>query len=269
MTRWLGGIFTVALVCGVAGVPARADDAAPSGEEVMRRVDARPRGKTQTSHAVWRLFASDGSERVRETRNYWRDARGTGNDRLHSQRLIIFEQPPDVKDTAFLTWSASDPAVDDDQWIYLPALRKVRRIAVGDRGGSFVGTDFCYDDLADRLVEADDHRLLRSEEHAGERYYVVESTPRKKPAPYQKRVVYVNASNWTVPRIEYFAPSGEREKTLEARWREVQGIWTWESLEMSNDHSGHRTRVEIDQVAYDRALGEDFFTENAMRAGVP
>ncbi|HKE10607.1 MAG TPA: outer membrane lipoprotein-sorting protein [Myxococcota bacterium] len=269
MTRWLGGVLAVALMCGAAAGTARADDAAPSGEEIMRRVDARPRGKTQNSHAVWHLFASDGSERVRETRNYWRDARGTGDGRLKSQRLIVFEQPPDVKDTAFLTWSASDSAVDDDQWIYLPALRKVRRIAVGDRGAAFVGTDFCYDDLADRLVEADEHRLLRSEEREGQRYYVVESTPRKKPAPYQKRVVYVNASNWTLSRIEYFAPSGEQEKTLEIRWREVQGIWTWESLEMSNPHSGHRTRVEIEQVVYDRPLGEDFFTENTMRAGVP
>ena len=83
------------------------------------------------------------------------------------------------------------------------------------------------------------------------------------------RVLYVNANNWTVDRIEFTAPSGEREKTLEVRWREVQGIWTWESLEMSDARSGHRTRVEIDQVAYDRPLGEDFFTENTMRAGVP
>ena len=269
MARWLGGFLAVALVCGAAAGAARGDEPAPSGEEVMRRVDARPRGKTQTARAVWHLLASDGSERVRETRNYWRDARGTGSGRLHSQRLIIFEQPPDVKDTACLTWSASSPDADDDQWIYLPALRKVRRIAVGDRGASFVGTDFTYDDLADRLVEADEHRLLRSEEREGERYYVVESTPRKKPAPYQKRVVFVNAKTWTVPRIEYFAPSGELQKTLEVRWHEVQGIWTWESLDMADVRSGHRTRVEIDQVAYDRPLGEDLFTENAMRAGVP
>ena len=269
MARLIGGLVAVVLVCGAATGAAHGDETAPSGEEVMRRVDARPRGKTQTNHAVWHLFAPDGSERVRETRNYWRDARGTGDGKLHSQRLIVFEQPPDVKDTAFLTWSANDATADDDQWIYLPALRKVRRIAVGDRGASFVGTDFCYDDLADRLVEADEHRLLRSEERDGERYYVVESTPRRKPAPYQRRVVFVNAGNFTIPRIEFYAPSGEREKTLEVLWHEVQGIWTWESLEMSNVRSGHRTRVEIDQVTYDRALGEDLFTENAMRAGAP
>jgi len=269
MARWLGGVLAVALVCGAAAGAARADEPAPSGEEVMRRVDARPRGKTQTARAVWHLLTSDGSERVRETRNYWRDARGTGSGKLHSQRLIIFEQPPDVKDTAFLTWSASSPDADDDQWIYLPALRKVRRIAVGDRGASFVGTDFSYDDLADRLVEADEHRLLRSEERDGERYYVVESTPRKKPAPYQKRVVFVNAKTWTVPRIEYFAPTGELQKILEVHWHEVQGIWTWESLDMADVRSHHHTRGEIDQVAYDRPLGEDLFTENAMRAGVP
>jgi hypothetical protein len=267
MARWLRGFFALALLCGVVVRGARGDEA-PSGEEVMRRVDERPRGKTQTSHAVWHLFASDGSERVRETRNYWRDARGASS-KLHSQRLIVFEKPPDVKDTAFLTWTANTSDVDDDQWIYLPALRKVRRIAVGDRSLSFVGTDFSYDDLADRLVEADDNHVLRSEQREGELCYVVESTPRKKPAPYQKRLVFVNAKTWTIPRIEYFAASGELEKTLELRWHEVQGIWTWETLEMSDVRSGHRTRVEIDQVAYDRALGEDLFTENAMRSGVP
>ena len=266
--RGIAASIVVALVGLVPFAPAHAEGPTPTGEEVMRQVDARPRGRDQSAHATWRLLAPGGGERVRETRNYWRDAR-TGPDRkLHSQRLIVFESPPDVKGTAFLTWSANTIDADDDQWIYLPALKKVRRIAVGDRGSSFVGTDFAYDDLAERQVEEDMHELLRTEEIDGRRHYVVQSVPRGA-SPYAKRVSWVDAVNFTVPQIQLYSASGELVKTLSARWRPVQDIFTWERLEMKNERTGHRTVVEVDQVIYDRGLGEDLFTENALRAGAP
>ncbi len=258
----------IALLGLVPSVPAPSEGPTPTGEEVMRKVDARPRGRDQSAHATWRLVDAGGSERVRETRNYWRDARGGAEATLHSQRLIVFESPPDVKGTAFLTWSANTVDGEDDQWIYLPALKKVRRIAVGDRGASFVGTDFAYDDLAERLVEEDVHELLRTEEIDGRRHYVVQSTPRGA-SPYAKRVSWVDAETFIVPRVQYYAPSGEIAKTLSVRWRPVQDIFTWERLEMKNERTGHRTVVEVDQVVYDRGLAEDLFTENALRAGAP
>ncbi|NIR61385.1 MAG: outer membrane lipoprotein-sorting protein, partial [Gammaproteobacteria bacterium] len=81
---------------------------------------------------------------MRETRTWWRDHRDR-SDGLRAKRLIVFEAPPEVRETGFLVFSHDEPGGDDERWVYLPALRKVRRVAGRDRGKSFVGTDFSYD----------------------------------------------------------------------------------------------------------------------------
>jgi len=264
--RRLLRLLSGALLLGVAAAASAADAAPPSGLDVMRAVDARPRGHDQVSHAVWHLIESSGSERVRETRNYWRDARGQRG--LHAQRLIVFLSPPDVKDTAFLVWAAEDPAGEDQQWLYLPALRKVRRIATGDRGNSFVGTDFVYDDLVERTAGADEHTWLRRESQDGSPCDVIESRP-KFASPYSRRVQWIDVATRVTRRIDYYAKGGELEKTLDAVWEEVGNVWVWKRLEMRNVQSGHRTVVEIDGTKVDAGLDEDVFTENTLRLGAP
>jgi len=261
--------WTSLLLAGLALAAAATGGAEPltDADAIMRRVDERPRGKDQRARAIWRLVAPSGGERVRETRTFWRDARPDGEG-LHSQRLLVFVTPPDVKGTAFLIWSQLDPARDDDQWIYLPGLKKVRRIAVGDRGTSFVGTDFSYDDMVERQADEDTHVLLQTAQRDGALYYGIESTP-KRPGPYAKRIVWVRDGAWTISRIDFLGESGSLEKTLEATWTEVQGIWTWKQLVMRNVKTGHRTVVDVDQVAYDTGLGPDAFGESALRAGAP
>lgn len=267
-THRMRALARVALACVALAA------AAPGGAEpltdpdaIMRLVDARPRGRDQKARAVWTLAAPSGGERVRETRTFWRDARGDGKG-LHSQRLLVFVTPPDVKDTAFLIWSREDSAQDDDQWIYLPGLKKVRRIAVGDRGTSFVGTDFSYDDMMERQADEDTHELLQTSQRDGALHYAIASTP-KRPGPYARRVSWVRDGAWTVSRIDFLREDGTLEKTLEASWTQVQGIWTWKQLVMRNVKSGHRTIVDVDRVAYDTGLGPDVFSESALRAGAP
>lgn len=264
--RGLLQLFGGAFLLAVAAAAPAADAPPPSGLEVMQAVDARPRGRDQIAHAVWHLIEASGSERVRATRNYWRDAHGKGG--VHAQRLIVFESPPDVKDTAFLVWSAEDPSGEDQQWLYLPALRKVRRIATGDRGNSFVGSDFVYDDLVERTAGADEHTWLRRESQDGSPCDVIESRPRTA-SPYSKRVQWVDRTSRITRRIDYYAKSGELEKTLTAAWEQVGGVWVWKRLEMRNLRNGHRTVVEIDGTKVDTGLGEDVFTENTLRLGAP
>lgn len=261
---WAGLLHVGLALAAPAGVRA---EPLTDPDAIMRLVDERPRGKDQKARAVWRLVAPSGAERVRETRTFWRDARPDGEG-LHSQRLLVFVTPPDVKDTAFLIWNRLDPAKDDDQWIYLPGLKKVRRIAVGDRGTSFVGTDFSYDDMVERQADEDVHQLLQTAQRDGALHYAIESTP-KRSGPYAKRVVWVRDGAWTPSRIDFLREDGSLDKTLEASWTEVQGIWSWKQLVMRNPKTGHRTIVEIDQVAYDTGLGPDVFSENALRAGAP
>ncbi len=257
------GLLLAALAAGAIA----ADDAPPDGRAVMTLVDARPRGPDERLAARWRLIPKSGRERVRETRTYWRDRRGD-DEGLHSQRLIIFDAPAPVKDTAFLVHSRAGAGGEDRRWVYLPALRKVRRIASGDRDKLFAGSDFSYEDLSERAVGEDEHRLLRREELDGVVHWVVESTP-KGESGYERRVVYVHPERHTPSRIDFYARGDRLEKTLRIRWQQVDGIWAWRELEMDGVRRKHRTRIEVQSVEHDLGLTDDVFAESALRHGVP
>jgi hypothetical protein len=232
----------------------------------MTLVDTRPRGQDERLAARWRLIPKSGRERVRETRTYWRDRRGH-DDGLHSERLIVFDAPAPVKDTAFLVHSRAGVAGDDLRWMYLPALRKVRRIASGDRDKLFAGSDFSYEDLSERAVDEDEHRLVGREELDGVAHWVVESTP-KAESGYERRVIFVHPEHHTPTRIDFYARGDRLEKTLRIRWQQADAIWAWRELEMDNARRKHRTVIEVQSVEHDLGLGDDVFTESALRHGV-
>lgn len=139
--------------------------------------------------------------------------------------ITFFESPPDVKGTGFLSWSYVDEDKDDDQWLYLPALRKVRRIAASNKGDSFMGSDFTYDDMGERKVEEDNHTLLKSENLKDTDCYVVESVPKKKGYIYSKKITWVYKANLIPIKVDYYDRKGRFLKTLETEWQKVGGIW--------------------------------------------
>lgn len=237
-----------------------------TGREIMLRVDNREDGDDQVSKSTWRLVNKRGEERIRKTGRYWGDYEG--KDGLDTKLVILFEYPPDVKDTGFLNWSYMDPERDDDQWLYLPALRKVRRIAGRDKEKAFMGSDFIFDDLGDRQVDEDTHTRLRTEEINGKRYYIVESIPKKKGYIYSKKIQWVEQETWLVPKIEFYDRKGRHLKTQEVEWQQVDGIWTWKKAEMRNLLTKHRTFVEVSDVQINIGLTDQTFTERTIRRGV-
>lgn len=260
-------VAALALAAAPAHGQAPAAEDAPSGREIMAGVEARPRGADEFLRGTWRLVDADGSERVRETRAWWQDWRARGKG-LHSKRLVVFDAPAAIKDTAFLVVSQAAPDADDLRWIYLPALRKVRRVAGSDRGQSFTGSDFAYEDLAERGVDEDEHRWLRREPHDGRPHHVVESTPRGASA-YARRVQWVDAERFTVSRVELYDRPDRLQKVLTARWRVVDGIAFWERLEMEHRLRGSRTIVEIREVGHDLGLGDEIWSEARLGLGGP
>ena len=123
-------LLAVLLLAGDTKV-SYADD--PKAREIMEKVDARDDGDKMTSDMNMILIDKRGNERKRHLRSFSRDV---GEDK---QRLMFFKSPADVKDTGFLTYDYDDADKDDDQWLYLPALRKTKRIASDDKSGSFMG----------------------------------------------------------------------------------------------------------------------------------
>jgi outer membrane lipoprotein-sorting protein len=178
--------------------------------------------------------------------------------------FVFFHRPPDVRDLAFLVWK--HPGRDDDRWLYVPALKLVRRIAASDKHTSFVGSDFSYEDVSGREPEDDGHKLLREEPVAGREAYVVESVP-KGPADFSRKLSWIDKATWLPLKEEYYDRRGDLARAYTAEEvKEIQGFWTAVKRSMRNVQSGHRTDVVLEDVRYNLRLPPDLFSERALRA---
>ena len=256
LVRWIVG----AMVIGVGACSASAQ--APAAEEIMRRSHLAMYypGEDMRARITMRLVSKDGGERVREMTMTRRNMREGGEQRY----FVFFHRPPDVRDLAFLVWKY--PGRDDDRWLYVPALKLVRRIAASDKHTSFVGSDFSYEDVSGREPEDDSHKLLREESVGGREAYVVESVP-KEAADFSRKLSWIDKTMWLPLKEEYYDRRGDLARVYTAEEvKEVQGFWSAVKRSMRNVQSGHRTDVVFDDLRYNLKLPPDLFSERALRA---
>lgn len=128
-----------------------------TGKEIIENVYTRDEGDDRRGKLTMTLINSRGDQRIREIEQFDKDF---GKE---EKKIMFFMSPADVRNTSFMNWSYDDPTKDDDQWIYLPALGKVKRISSDSKDDYFMGSDFTYDDLGDRHPDEDTHKLLRTE----------------------------------------------------------------------------------------------------------
>lgn len=266
---------TVAMVVVIAIggyflLPANVDAAESlTADEIVRRVNQIDDGEYVSRKLVMHLIDRRGKERVRETVGY----RKYINDEKHS--VLFYQKPTNVKDTAFLTWDYPNPEVDDDQWLYLPALRRVRRISASDRGDYFLGTDFTFEDikLEGKLEPSEyDYILLGEEIIDGVANYKLASTPKSSEIAqelgYGRTEFWVDASNWLVIKADYWDPKDKPLKSLTVKdIRQVDGIWTRHELVMVNHKTGHQTRFVFSEVDYQSPVADSLFTQRAIARG--
>jgi outer membrane lipoprotein-sorting protein len=206
-----------------------------------------------------RLINAQGRERSREMTMLRKNIGDEGEQRYY----IYFHAPPDVKGTAFMVWKHLQQ--EDDRWIFIPAIKLVRRIAADDKRSSFVGSDFTYEDVSGRAVDDETHTLLRTEELDGRPVYVVESTPKEK-ADYERRVSWIDRERWLPLREEYFDIRGEKVRLFTAEQvAQVGGYWTAMVRTMKNLQTGHRTETRFEQVDYAIELQQSLFSERYLR----
>jgi len=175
-----------------------------------------------------------------------------------------FLEPGDVRRTTFMVWK--EPEKDDSRWIYIPAIDLVRRISASDKGSSFVGSDFSYEDVSGRHWTDDDHTLLREEEKDGRAFYVIESVPRQSDS-FARKITWVS-KEWMLPeREEYYDAKGELQKVFAAeRIEKIDGHVTITRRSMTNVKKKHATTVEFTGVDYDIGIDEGLFTERYLKA---
>ena len=261
---FLGLLGALALL----SIPASAGDDA-DGFEVMQAVDQRPEGLTQRSGLKLELTDRRGKIRQQETialRKYY------GEDK---RQVMFYLEPSNVHDTAFLTYDYADRNVEDDQWLYLPALRKTRRISASDRGDYFLGTDLSYEDLKrQNKVSLDDWRFSRAgiADIDGVATIKIEGVPVSDEVAeelgYGRAAWYVDPITHTIRKTENWDTKNNHLKTtVFSDFRQIDNIWTVHEILVKNHKTGHQTRLSISNVAYDIPIDDAVFEERSLRRG--
>jgi len=237
--------------------------AEPSAAELVQAVYDRPQGRDQSGVLTMTLVDARGKERVRTIKQI------SGSFASGDKKLMVFQSPADVRGTSFMNWSWNEAGRNDDQWIYLPALKRVKRISSEGRSDAFMGSDFTYDDLGDRHPSEDTHVLIGSETVDGEACWVVESVPKDPKDFYSKTTTWISKTKPLGVKRDYYDKRGTLLKTLRiAEAERIAGVWVIAKTEMRNVQKKTSTRMEFSDIAVDAGIGEDAFTERAMTRGL-
>ncbi|MDT8376112.1 MAG: outer membrane lipoprotein-sorting protein [Mariprofundaceae bacterium] len=241
--------------------------AEPTGLDIMKRVDARDDGDDLIQKMKQRLVDRRGSVREREMISLRKDY---GRD---NKSITYFLAPSNVRDTALLTWDYDGIEKDDDQWLYLPALKKVRRISSSDRGDYFMGTDFTFEDIKQTPELEDYHwKLTGSDSIDGHDVWVVEGEPRsdelKKNLGYSSTRYYIRKDINMYIRVDFWDRKGQELKHLVSEEiRQIDGIWTAMKGTMTNVQTGHRTELTFSDHHYNSGLSDREFSERMLKRG--
>jgi outer membrane lipoprotein-sorting protein len=237
-----------------------------TGRDIMLKVNRQDSIQTEFNRTKMTLINRQGKMREREVIRYEKKY-GTGSE-FDSKSLIFFEYPADIRGTGLLLWSYQAVDKEDDRWLYLPALKRIRRIAGESKNEYFMGTDFTYDDMGGRNVDDDKHTLLSAEVQDTLKYYKVESEPVDPGNMYSKKIAWIIPDKWMATRLEFYDKKGALLKVLEVSdIRSVDGFWTPHKLHMHNLQENHQTIIEVEEVKFNKVLTEDIFSTNTLQRG--
>jgi outer membrane lipoprotein-sorting protein len=256
----LAAFLAVPLVAAALAFPARADEA----RSLLVQSEERHRTKSQEYEGDLAVTSKDGKER----RKSWRSYRlGYAGD---SKTLIRFTGPPEVKGVGFL--SLPRAGKNPDQWLYLPSMKRERRIAAQDRSASFVGTDFNYEDMEEVDHEKYDVKLLAEEAVAGQPCWVIEARPGSDAGKslYERKLLFLRKDILYLVRMDLFLPGGKEpgKSLLLEDVTLVDGHHIARRMTMQDLGKGSTTVIRLEKLAFDRPQPEGRFTlQNLVREG--
>jgi hypothetical protein len=224
--------------------------------EEQRRINGGYRDELVLYRMILVNAKGDRSERSLELRTL----EGPESDKT----LLIFKDPPDVRGTTLLTHE--NRAGDDDQWLYLPALRRSRRIGSSNKSSSFVGSELAYEDLAPNEVTKHQYKYLRDETLDGVPVWVIESTPRFKDSGYSRRELFVRQDNHQMARMNCYDRNGQLLKVgrWDGWWKVMDKRWRARSLRIENVQSGKSTILEIIDAKIGNGYSPSAFSTRAL-----
>lgn len=244
-----------------------------TAQQIMQKVYDRDDGNHAVMEMEMVLIDKQGEQRARSVKSFRRDAGANGKD---TESVLFFLSPADVKDTAFLTYDYDDVNKDDDQWLYLPALKKTKRIASSDKSSSFMGTDFTYADMTKRNIANYSYTLLKEEQVNNAKVWVIEAVPsnpkEKEETGYTKSVLFVRQDNFVPVRGVSWLEKGERLKYMEVKKLEqVDGVWISTEVVMTTKKDKeilHQTVMTSRNIQFNQPQPDETYSTRKLEQGL-
>ena len=240
---------------------AAAQSAEQKGLEIARAADAYDAGFGDfTANMIMTLKSKSGQTSRRLIRIRTLEVEGDGD-----KSLSIFDEPADVKGTKMLTYSHGlDP---DDQWLYLPALKRIKRISSRNKSGPFMGSTFAFEDLGSQEVEKYTYKYLRDETCGEFTCHVIERYPAYEFSGYTRQVVWMDTEAYRIFKVEYYDRKQALLKTLTSSdFQQYLGKhWRPGRMDMVNHQSGKSTLLEWSDYEFGTGLGEADFRSQTLK----
>ena len=258
MKRFLGFI----LIC-IFAFPLFAVAQTPQEEglAIAIELDRRDNGFGDfTADLLMILKNRHGDESTRLIRSRTLEVRGDGD-----KSLVVFDNPRDVKGTAFLSFTHKTGP--DDQWLYLPALKRVKRISSANKSGSFMGSEFAFEDIASQEVEKYSYRWLRNETCEGQPCFVIERDPVDPRSGYTRQVVWIDQAEYRIRKIDFYDRKNDRLKTLTYHGYQqyLNRYWRADEMFMVNHQTNKSTRLVWKDYRFKTGLKDKDFSRNSLK----
>jgi outer membrane lipoprotein-sorting protein len=179
--------------------------------------------------------------------------------------MVVFDEPRDVKGTALLTYT--HVLKSDDQWLYLPALKRVKRISSNNQSGPFMGSEFAYEDFTSQEVDKYKYKWLRDEACGELQCFVVERIPQYENSGYTRQITWIDQDEYRVQRVDFYDRKNDLLKTLTLNdfRRYLDKYWRAHDLFMKNHQSGKTTRLSWSDFEFRVGLAEGDFTQARLK----
>ncbi len=266
-------ILIISIISFLLFIPIQSS--AQTAREIMEKVDARDDGDMSVSENVMILIDKRKNQRVRQLKSFRKDF---GKD---SKSVMFFISPADVRNTAFLSYDWDEEDRDDDTWLYLPALRKPKRIASSDKSGSFMGSDFTYSDMNGFQIEDWDYEFYKKKEDMVDSFktWIITGNPKVskkqkviKETGYLKSRMWVRQDNYLMVKGMFWVKKGKKIKHFSAKEiKKIDGIWTPHEIRMTTTKKKkfeHSSIIKTIKVEYNIELKDNIFTIQKMERGL-
>jgi outer membrane lipoprotein-sorting protein len=242
-------------------MPTLAMTAQERGLEIAKEVETRDSGFHDFKATMTMLLRNkQGEESLRDMRNQTLEVENDGD-----KTLVIFDEPRDVKGTALLSFSHK--LDDDDQWLYLPALKRVKRIASRNKSGPFMGSEFAYEDISSQEVEKYTYKFIEESDYEGIPCFHLERYPVDPNSGYTRHQVWIDKARYIPLKIDYYDRKNAPLKTLVFRGYQqyLNQYWRADEMYMENHQTGKSTLLTWKDYNFRAGLADGNFNKNSLK----